>query len=951
MMKKLFTILLCVVFLACAGGKGFALTIPASEDSIGYNNQITASGNAAIQLAVDVNRKAFIYFNLNDIPINAVVRWAKLRMFLPTVTAKGSGLSIYQVGGVWNECKPSAMPYIQPYAVASIPADQLGNKRFVTADVTATVQSWISMRALNEGFAIAPTLGYYGPSVLVLTSKEGPGLGIPADLDIEFQPEAKPITADQLPASLNQTLASLNQTSASIKSFLTPTISSQPALNLTTGALSATTQGLGNLTYQWYKDGVAVSGATSTTLPLNMLSGGSANYTLKTTNGFASTTSASFAFNPTVLVPSIVSQPALDLTTRALSATAQGLGNLTYQWYKDGVAVSGATSATLPLNMLSSGSANYTLKTTNGFASTTSASFAFNPTVLVPSIVSQPALDLTTRALSATAQGLGNLTYQWYKDGVAVSGATSATLPLQGLSSGSYMLKTTNGFATVTSSSVAFDSSMNGITTGNFTTSASMLFDRSGHTATRLQDGRVLVAGGVSYSGATLSSAEIYDPITGTWTQTQSMGIGRASHIAALLRDGRVLVACSNYSGTYSSVEIYDPTTGHWSPTGSLNHGRFSAKMVELQDGRLFIIGDGGISGDAEIYDPTTGTWTVTEKMVDSQVMGATTLNDGRVLVTGTTQNFDESQFPFHYVTFTSVSQIFNPTTGHWTATQPMQTARMCYETSPLQDGKVLVVGGFSLNGVIYKSLSTAELFDPLTGVWSMTGQMSESRQQRHQLTRLQNGKVLVTGGMGESGNSYLASAEVYDPSTRAWTKSGSMSVTRAAHALVLLNDGSVLVVGGDVSGMRFPSSTTSVERYNQPPTPFSGTLTDGITAYYPFNGTLANAVAPNEQANLLGSTLNPSGWVDVYGTSIEYPDPLKVATDVYSSSLNVYETDLTDTAGGAYLVAGEGLQTTELVSHAWVNRSEHWECSFYGDQKSGTATAFHQDATAVRGK
>ena len=869
-MKKLFTILLCVVFLACAGGKGFALTIPASEDSIGYNNQITASGNAAIQLAVDVNRKAFIYFNLNDIPINAVVRWAKLRMFLPTVTAKGSGLSIYQVGGVWNECKPSAMPYIQPYAVASIPADQLGNKRFVTADVTATVQSWISMRALNEGFAIAPTLGYYGPSVLVLTSKEGPGLGIPADLDIEFQPEAKPITADQLPASLNQTLASLNQTSASIKSFLTPTISSQPALNLTTGALSATTQGLGNLTYQWYKDGVAVSGATSTTLPLNMLS---------------------------------------------------------------------------------SGSANYTLKTTNGFASTTSASFAFNPTVLVPSIVSQPALDLTTRALSATAQGLGNLTYQWYKDGVAVSGATSATLPLQGLSSGSYMLKTTNGFATVTSSSVAFDSSMNGITTGNFTTSASMLFDRSGHTATRLQDGRVLVAGGVSYSGATLSSAEIYDPITGTWTQTQSMGIGRASHIAALLRDGRVLVACSNYSGTYSSVEIYDPTTGHWSPTGSLNHGRFSAKMVELQDGRLFIIGDGGISGDAEIYDPTTGTWTVTEKMVDSQVMGATTLNDGRVLVTGTTQNFDESQFPFHYVTFTSVSQIFNPTTGHWTATQPMQTARMCYETSPLQDGKVLVVGGFSLNGVIYKSLSTAELFDPLTGVWSMTGQMSESRQQRHQLTRLQNGKVLVTGGMGESGNSYLASAEVYDPSTRAWTKSGSMSVTRAAHALVLLNDGSVLVVGGDVSGMRFPSSTTSVERYNQPPTPFSGTLTDGITAYYPFNGTLANAVAPNEQANLLGSTLNPSGWVDVYGTSIEYPDPLKVATDVYSSSLNVYETDLTDTAGGAYLVAGEGLQTTELVSHAWVNRSEHWECSFYGDQKSGTATAFHQDATAVRGK
>ena len=67
-MKKLFALLLCVVFLLCAGGHGFALTIPASEDSFGYNNQLSASSNAAVQLMVDVNRKAFIYFNLNDIP-------------------------------------------------------------------------------------------------------------------------------------------------------------------------------------------------------------------------------------------------------------------------------------------------------------------------------------------------------------------------------------------------------------------------------------------------------------------------------------------------------------------------------------------------------------------------------------------------------------------------------------------------------------------------------------------------------------------------------------------------------------------------------------------------------------------------------------------------------------------------------------------------------------------
>jgi hypothetical protein len=293
MLKRALTTFLFLVVALFSDNAAYALTIPASEDSIGYNNQITASGNSAVQLAVDVNRKAFIYFNLNDIPTNAVVRWAKLRMFLPTVTAKGSGLSIYQVGGVWNECKSSPMPYIQPYAVASIPADQLGNKRFVTADVTATVQNWISMRALNEGFAIAPTLGYYGTSTLTLTSKEGPNLGIPAELDIEFQPETKPLTVDQLPASLT--------------SLLTPKIVSQPVLGYS-GLITAGVQGIGNLTYQWYKGGIPVAGGTSASLSLDGLSSGT--YTLKTSNGFASAMSSGIAFNSNNYIPNFSLIPA-----------------------------------------------------------------------------------------------------------------------------------------------------------------------------------------------------------------------------------------------------------------------------------------------------------------------------------------------------------------------------------------------------------------------------------------------------------------------------------------------------------------------------------------------------------------------------------------------------------------------------------------------------------------
>jgi alpha-tubulin suppressor-like RCC1 family protein len=265
-MKNALIILTFLVSALFADITAHALTIPASEDSFGYNGQLTAAGNAAVQLAVDVNRKAFIYFNLNDIPTNAVVRWAKLRLFLPTITAKGSGLSIFQVGGVWNECKASAMPFIQPYAVASIPADQLGSKRFVTADVTATVQNWISMKALNEGFAIAPTLGYYGTSSLTLTSKEGPSLGIPAELDVEFQPESKPLTVDQLPSQL--------------KTLLTPTITSQPLLTREK-ILSVGATGVGDLMYQWFKNGVAISGATLSTFSAGTNSG---SYSVKVSN-------------------------------------------------------------------------------------------------------------------------------------------------------------------------------------------------------------------------------------------------------------------------------------------------------------------------------------------------------------------------------------------------------------------------------------------------------------------------------------------------------------------------------------------------------------------------------------------------------------------------------------------------------------------------------------------
>ena len=110
---------------------------------------------------------------------------------------------------------------------------------------------------------------------------------------------------------------------------------------------------------------------------------------------------------------------------------------------------------------------------------------------------------------------------------------------------------------------------------------------RWGHTATQLDDGRVLVAGGVGPGGNITASAEIYDPATDSWSAAASLGTERAQHTATLLDNGRVLVA----GGGVASAEIYNPATNSWSATGSLAASRFAHTATLLDDGRVLVAG------------------------------------------------------------------------------------------------------------------------------------------------------------------------------------------------------------------------------------------------------------------------------------------------------------------------------------------------------------------------
>lgn len=317
----------------------------------------------------------------------------------------------------------------------------------------------------------------------------------------------------------------------------------------------------------------------------------------------------------------------------------------------------------------------------------------------------------------------------------------------------------------------------------------SMTTARARHTAARLNDGEILVAGGTDDASTAFASAEIWDPTKDTWRSTSTpMVKARHSHANVTLMNGLVLITggSDDPDGQHSlpDAELYDPDADAWLLAPPMAVARRGHTLTALDDKTVLAVG-GSLDGEpsSEIYSLEIGAWTPAVTMKDYHLFHtATLLNDGRVLVVG-------GPLP------DTLAEISNPLGTSWTQAAPIKTARRSHTATLLDDGRVLVTGGFPFDVSSFGVTSDAEIYDPKADTWTRVSPMQKARS-KHTATLLLDHTVLVTGGIDGS-FAALAEAEIYDPVHDTWTTVAPMPQTHAAHTATILKNGVVLIAGG----------------------------------------------------------------------------------------------------------------------------------------------------------
>ncbi len=309
------------------------------------------------------------------------------------------------------------------------------------------------------------------------------------------------------------------------------------------------------------------------------------------------------------------------------------------------------------------------------------------------------------------------------------------------------------------------------------------------HASVTAGDGSVLVLGGLRGVNAPTDEVNRFDPVTGTLTRIGMLRTGRYDHTATRLQDGRILVAGGGQGLQIGVVaDVLDERTGAVSSGGAMNMPRYWHADASLHDGRVLLIG--GLNRmQAEYWDPDTNTWRVVAQPLGHtrERPTATVLADGRVLIAGGATGAANYRF----------AELFDPRTDSFIPVDaPGLEQRVFHTAHRMADGSVLILGGQVVNSASRAGpIGDVLRFDPVTDRLTTLMPLATARLLARSVA-LPDDRVLLFGGQIAPGQ-HTETGEAYS-SVTGGTPIAPAAQTRAWHSAHRLPDGRVLLFGGE---------------------------------------------------------------------------------------------------------------------------------------------------------
>ncbi len=319
----------------------------------------------------------------------------------------------------------------------------------------------------------------------------------------------------------------------------------------------------------------------------------------------------------------------------------------------------------------------------------------------------------------------------------------------------------------------------------------------------------------------------------GIVASTGSLTTSRTNASALNLNNGLVLITGGGGGTIFTptpvaSADLYDPCADSFSAsTGTMSNERAFHTATELQDGTVLVVGGAdavlGINTSADVYDPNTDQFAVTSGAMARARMGhtATLLDDGRVLVTGGTNSLLPDYLAFLFGN-TSTTEIYDPNTGTFSAGLNIDRGPKSFHAATrLQDGKILLTGGYTIVDVsgfgVAEITGTAAVFDQLTNTFVANFSRNGQARSGHSAVLLDSGQVLLAGGARQpvETSPTTNSADLYLPGTDLITGVANMNRSRGLFPMFKLANGKVVALGGVIGDFLNVGATARCEIYN----------------------------------------------------------------------------------------------------------------------------------------